>query len=141
MKVSNLICILQMTGKDMCALSKEEFCARAPVFVGDILWEHLVLLQKDVDRKSAALKNAPSNLSETSTEPTAQLSVYKPEKYLRFSQKYLIHIKHSILHSLCYIFKKFKMCRKVIVHVHQSSIIKCLKSSRKLNHETSTIII
>ena len=110
-----------MTGKDMCPLSKEEFCARAPVFVGDILWEHLVLLQKDVDRKSAALKNAPSNLSETSTEPTAQLSVYKPEKYLRFSQKYLIHIKHSILHSLCYIFKKFKMCRKVIVHVHQSS--------------------
>ena len=55
----------------MCGLSKEEFCARAPVFVGDILWEHLVLLQQDVDREKAALKNAPSNLSETSTDPVS----------------------------------------------------------------------
>ena len=55
----------------MCALSREEFCRRAPSFVGDILWEHLVLLQQDVDREAAALKNAPSNLSETSTEPVS----------------------------------------------------------------------
>ena len=55
----------------MCALSREEFCGRAPSFVGDILWEHLVLLQQDVDRDAAALKNAPSNLSETSTEPVS----------------------------------------------------------------------
>ena len=60
-----------MTGKEMCGLSKEEFCTRAPVFVGDILWEHLVLLQQDVDREKAALKNAPSNLSETSTDPVS----------------------------------------------------------------------
>ena len=78
LNVSNFICILQMTGKDMCALSKEEFCARAPVFVGDILWEHLVLLQQDVDRESAALKNAPSNLSETSTEPVSAHSAHFP---------------------------------------------------------------
>ena len=55
----------------MCALSREEFCGRAPSFVGDILWEHLVLLQQDVDRDAAALKNAPSNLSETSTDPVS----------------------------------------------------------------------
>ena len=60
-----------MSGKEMCGLSKEEFCSRAPVFVGDILWEHLVLLQQDVDREKAALKNAPSNLSETSTDPVS----------------------------------------------------------------------
>ena len=60
-----------MTGKEMCSLSKEEFCSRAPVFVGDILWEHLVLLQQDVDRECAALKNAPSTLSEISTEPVS----------------------------------------------------------------------
>lgn len=60
-----------MTGKEMCGLSKEEFCTRAPVFVGDILWEHLVLLQQDVDREKAALKNAPSTLSEISTEPVS----------------------------------------------------------------------
>ena len=43
----------------MCALSREEFCGRTPSFVGDILWEHLVLLQQDVDRDAAALKNSP----------------------------------------------------------------------------------
>ena len=66
-----------MTGKEMCGLSKEEFCTRAPVFVGDILWEHLVLLQQDVDREKAALKNAPSNLSETSTDPVTSASPQK----------------------------------------------------------------
>ena len=53
-----------MTGKDICALSREEFCGRAHSFVADILWEHLVLLQQEVDRDVAALKNVLSNLSE-----------------------------------------------------------------------------
>lgn len=30
-----------MQGKEMCALGKESFLARAPQFVGDILFEHL----------------------------------------------------------------------------------------------------
>lgn len=36
----------RMKGKDMCAMGKDAFSARAPAFVGDILWEHLELLQK-----------------------------------------------------------------------------------------------
>lgn len=35
-----------MKGKDICAMGKDAFMARAPAFVGDILWEHLELLQK-----------------------------------------------------------------------------------------------
>lgn len=35
-----------MKGKDICAMGKDAFQARAPAFVGDILWEHLELLQK-----------------------------------------------------------------------------------------------
>ncbi|XP_029052119.1 ETS-like protein pointed isoform X4 [Osmia bicornis bicornis] len=35
-----------MTGKQICAMGKESFLARAPAFMGDILWEHLELLQK-----------------------------------------------------------------------------------------------
>ena len=66
LKVSNLICVLQMTGKDMCVLSKQE-SARVIGVAGNILWE-----QQEVDRESAALNNARSNLSETSTaEPVA----------------------------------------------------------------------
>lgn len=33
-------------GKDICAMGREEFVARAPAFMGDILWEHLEILQK-----------------------------------------------------------------------------------------------
>ena len=36
----------RMKGKDICAMGKDAFAARAPAFVGDILWEHLELLQK-----------------------------------------------------------------------------------------------
>lgn len=36
----------RMKGKDMCGMGKDAFSARAPAFVGDILWEHLELLQK-----------------------------------------------------------------------------------------------
>ncbi|XP_024876239.1 ETS-like protein pointed isoform X4 [Temnothorax curvispinosus] len=35
-----------MTGKQICAMGKESFLARAPAFTGDILWEHLEILQK-----------------------------------------------------------------------------------------------
>lgn len=35
-----------MNGKQICAMDKESFLARAPVFMGDILWEHLEILQK-----------------------------------------------------------------------------------------------
>ncbi|XP_066262603.1 protein C-ets-1 isoform X1 [Euwallacea similis] len=41
----------RMKGKDICAMGKDAFLARAPAFVGDILWEHLELLQKDVEKE------------------------------------------------------------------------------------------
>lgn len=37
-----------MRGKDICAMGKEAFIAKAPDFLGDILWEHLELLQKGI---------------------------------------------------------------------------------------------
>jgi len=68
--VTSFISSFKMRGKEMCELSKEEFCKKAPMFVGDILWEHLVLLQQDVDREKVALRNTPSKLSETCTDPS-----------------------------------------------------------------------
>ena len=55
----------------MCVLSQGKFCGRAPSFVVDILWDHLVLLQQDVDRDAAALKIIPSNLCKTLTDPVS----------------------------------------------------------------------
>ncbi|XP_022909687.2 protein C-ets-1-like isoform X1 [Onthophagus taurus] len=45
----------EMRGKDICAMGKETFQQRAPAFVGDILWEHLELLQKDVEKERVVL--------------------------------------------------------------------------------------
>lgn len=36
----------QMKGKDILALGRETFVQRTPPFMGDILWEHLDILQK-----------------------------------------------------------------------------------------------
>ena len=33
-------------GNHLCKMEKEEFLTRCPPFVGDILWEHLDILQK-----------------------------------------------------------------------------------------------
>lgn len=58
-----------MTGKQICAMGKESFLARAPAFMGDILWEHLEMLQKDVDVEKASLENVPANLYESVCVP------------------------------------------------------------------------
>ncbi|XP_050035960.1 protein C-ets-1-like isoform X2 [Dermacentor andersoni] len=58
-----------MKGKDMCALGKESFLTRFPPFMGDILWEHLDILQKDVEKECASLENVPSNLYESVCVP------------------------------------------------------------------------
>lgn len=35
-----------LTGRQLLDLDREEFLARCPYYVGDILWEHLDILQK-----------------------------------------------------------------------------------------------
>ncbi|XP_026760804.2 transforming protein p54/c-ets-1 isoform X3 [Galleria mellonella] len=52
-------------GKDICAMGREEFVARAPAFMGDILWEHLEILQKDVEKERSLLANVPPNMYES----------------------------------------------------------------------------
>ncbi|KAJ2953315.1 hypothetical protein O0L34_g901 [Tuta absoluta] len=52
-------------GKDICAMGREQFVARAPAFMGDILWEHLEILQKDVEKERSLLANVPPNMYES----------------------------------------------------------------------------
>ncbi|XP_011550509.1 ETS-like protein pointed isoform X2 [Plutella xylostella] len=52
-------------GKDICAMGREAFVARAPAFMGDILWEHLEILQKDVEKERSLLANVPPNMYES----------------------------------------------------------------------------
>ncbi|CAG2100659.1 unnamed protein product [Medioppia subpectinata] len=55
-----------MKGKDVCALGKDSFLALTPPFMGDILWEHLDILQKaEIDNsRTTSLENVPSNYFE-----------------------------------------------------------------------------
>ncbi|GIY21517.1 protein C-ets-1 [Caerostris extrusa] len=56
---------INMTGKEMCALSKDAFLAKFPPYMGDILFEHLDILQKDVEKEDHPnLENVPANLYE-----------------------------------------------------------------------------
>ena len=38
---------LAVSGKQLCGLNKQEFISRAPLFMGDILWAHLEILQRE----------------------------------------------------------------------------------------------
>ncbi|KAK3922958.1 Protein C-ets-1 [Frankliniella fusca] len=42
-------------GRDICQMGKESFLQRTPPFVGDILWEHLEILQKGKPHANALL--------------------------------------------------------------------------------------
>ncbi|CAD7091054.1 unnamed protein product [Hermetia illucens] len=47
---TNIEPFLRMRGRDMVALGREKFLAIAPPFTGDILWEHLEILQKECEK-------------------------------------------------------------------------------------------
>ncbi|MBN3318029.1 ETS1 protein, partial [Atractosteus spatula] len=53
-----------MNGASLCALGKERFLDLAPDFVGDILWEHLEMLQKE-DVKHFPVNGLTSNIQES----------------------------------------------------------------------------
>ncbi|XP_045453170.1 ETS-like protein pointed [Melitaea cinxia] len=58
-------------------MGREEFLARAPAFMGDILWEHLEILQKDVEKERSLLANVPPNMYESNV-CLPELSDYIP---------------------------------------------------------------
>ena len=68
----------------MCSLSKEEFLSRAPPFMGDILWAHMEILQKE-DRSSAnnslVENNVQSNnaYSESNNYPASSSSMQQQQ--------------------------------------------------------------
>merc|ERR550532_1829141 len=43
-----------MSGKELCGMSKQEFITRSPQYMGDILWAHLEILQRESEQSSAS---------------------------------------------------------------------------------------
>jgi len=59
---------LSLSGQEVCSMTKDQFLSRAPPFMGDILWAHLEILQRDVDKEEAAkVENVPNTFSESFT--------------------------------------------------------------------------
>ena len=52
--IDTFVTSLSMSGKQVCSMSKEEFIARAPPFMGDILWAHLEILQKETNNSNSS---------------------------------------------------------------------------------------
>ncbi|KAM4704150.1 protein C-ets-1 isoform 2-T2 [Rhinophrynus dorsalis] len=71
----------RMSGAALCALGKECFLELAPDFVGDILWEHLEILQKE----------------DTKSYQTSDISPVYPES--RYTSDYFI--SYGIEHAQC----------------------------------------
>ncbi|KAL9894623.1 ETS-like protein pointed isoform X2 [Glossina fuscipes] len=62
----NLEPFSKMKGRDMIELGKDKFLAITPAFTGDILWEHLDILQKDCEKPVEDFVNTV-NAYETAT--------------------------------------------------------------------------
>ena len=93
--IDTFVTSLSMSGRQVCSMSKEEFISRAPPFMGDILWAHLEILQKDVEKENAKVENAPTNFSEPYHVPDqthrtyTQLNPISPLAQLPASNSYL----------------------------------------------------
>jgi len=83
--IDTFVTSLSMSGRQVCSMSKEEFISRAPPFMGDILWAHLDILQKEVDRNDTIpkLESIPTTTNYSGAYPGDQrvytnLSVTSP---------------------------------------------------------------
>ncbi|BFF93034.1 ETS-like protein pointed [Drosophila madeirensis] len=63
----NLDPFYKMTGRAMVELGKEKFLAITPPFTGDILWEHLDILQKDCEKPNEDIVHGNSFESSATT--------------------------------------------------------------------------
>ena len=71
--IDTFVTSLSMSGRQVCSMSKEEFISRAPPFMGDILWAHLEILQKEVDKE-----NKPKYSQQSYTDAYISEKTYSP---------------------------------------------------------------
>ncbi|XP_073994640.1 ETS transcription factor pointed isoform X6 [Rhodnius prolixus] len=79
---------LYMRGKDLCAMPKEAFLSRAPPYMGDILWEHLEMLQREVEKDKVCAEPGASLYDNLYPGDLNNLlnSASKPQPPLTYSQ-------------------------------------------------------
>jgi len=69
---------LSMSGKQLCSMNKQDFITRAPLFMGDILWAHLEILQREADQEKTQTQVPTSyyqpNKTYADLEPVASIA-------------------------------------------------------------------
>ncbi|KAM7360334.1 ETS transcription factor pointed isoform 2-T3 [Cochliomyia hominivorax] len=76
---------LKMKGRDIIELGKDKFLAITPAFTGDILWEHLDILQKDCEKPSEDCNIVNTNNSYETVTATSGTSVCGSDHQVGFS--------------------------------------------------------
>ncbi|KRZ63442.1 Protein C-ets-2 [Trichinella nativa] len=87
-----------LSGRDLCALTREEFLNRSPPFVGDILWEHLDTMQKDcakeatccMDENYCQYDNTASYMDQSTT--TFDCKVLNKQHFLSGAEEQICHM-------------------------------------------------
>ena len=59
LNIDSFVSSLEVSGAELCDMSKEQFLATAPAFMGDILWAHLEILQRDANNEKLETKYTP----------------------------------------------------------------------------------
>ena len=70
-----------MTGKEMCELSREDFVDRTPGYAGDILYEHLIILQQENADTAVVLVNNDDHQQINPNVPYQEMSPPHPTPY------------------------------------------------------------
>ncbi|KRZ80990.1 Protein C-ets-2 [Trichinella papuae] len=86
-----------LSGRDLCALTREEFLNRSPPFVGDILWEHLDTMQKDcakeatccMDENYCQYENTASYMDQSTT---FDCKVLNKQHFLSGAEEQICHM-------------------------------------------------
>merc|ERR1711976_826206 len=74
--IDSFISSLSMSGKELCAMNKQNFITRAPLFMGDILWAHLEILQKESDQIVSKTASVPFYLPQHPLPPASISKTY-----------------------------------------------------------------
>jgi len=89
--VDNFVYSLDISGKELITMGKDQFVSRAPLFMGDILWTHLEILQKDDDKEN--IKIETTNTSTSSS--TVSYNIAQSQNYPQNMKTYTSMTSYS----------------------------------------------